>query len=118
MPKVWFKLISGDDYTHDFVSTNDDCDIAEFRRAVKDACMFHLAHTDANRLKVYPPETTVPVPVGTENCDPEQTVVNYLIEGKGTFIVVAPSKLKQEQQIYGKCVFSSVLAPLGPIMLQ
>ena len=106
---VWFELvISGDDYyesqpvvDHVHVTT-DDFLIADMRDAVKTKCAPDLNYLASNRLEVYPPETKVPIPAGTDRCDPQLTVASYLLEGKGQrFIVVAPAK-QQQQKLCGK----------------
>ena len=70
-----------------------DYTIYDFSKAVKNEFPNLLIHVDSGQLDVYPPGTAVPVPDGTDPCDPESTVVSNLKEENGKrFIVVAPSQ--------------------------
>ena len=109
---VWFQIVIIGDYDEskpvvDRVDvTSESFTIADMREAVKNKCAPNLNYLASNQLEVYPPETKVPIPAGTDRCDPQLTVASYLLEGKGQrFIVVASAKQQQQQQtqeLYGE----------------
>jgi hypothetical protein len=48
--------------------------VNSLKNAVRKLCLPELAHCSAGTLKVYAPQTTVPVPAGTDSIDPGDVV--------------------------------------------
>jgi hypothetical protein len=78
--------------TWDIDVTTKDFTIYDFSKAVKIEIPNLLNHVVAMQLNVYPPGTAVPVPVGTDPCDPRSRVSDHFVADEDTFIVVAPSQ--------------------------
>jgi hypothetical protein len=97
--RVWFQLVIGEEDKSnrtvaaiDVDVTTSDFTIFDFSKAVKNESGPLLNHVVAMQLDVYPPGTAVPVPVGTDPCDPRSRVSDHFVADEDTFIVVAPSQ--------------------------
>ena len=94
---VWVQLYwdnnekSGEPFEIEPIPKN----VGDLKKAVKEGFTTELQHCGAARLKVYAPDTTVPIPNGTESLDPGDSV-SFTTTSKAHLIVIAPKP--QEQQ--------------------
>jgi len=92
--KVWFQLFLGDaGLSPIYVTLTENDVIADLMEAVKIKCGDDLQGVSSARLRVYPPETQVPVPEGTNDptLDPGLVVhLNWGASSKNAFVIVAP----------------------------